>query len=407
MLNQHFSSKNFMRLLTRQDIFRYDMGAGGDDYRAKLVDVEESIAKPSYTFSDFRRKKMAHGEVVSPQNITDEFALRKLNDNIKRVFNIKTTDRNSILPQVKVLLAEGGEFWLQKLDITKFFESIPRASALELAYKDHRLSFESKKVLEKLFSTPELSKLPGLPRGISLSSTLSELYMREFDRSCRILTGCYFYTRYVDDIFMLFCEDPGNIEEQLHLPEGLSFHPGKSLSLYHAHKGPVRSSDGGSSVTYLGYEFNFLCVNKDKATKLQVGIAVKKIKKIKTRIMLALFEYCNTKDFFLLKSRITFLASNYNIGKDSARGKLYAGVHFNHLLIDNERHCDLNEIDDFLRKALCSKRGSLGRRLVPLLSANQRRELLKISLMQGFQQKIVRPFKPEHLLEIKRVWAHV
>lgn len=57
MLNQHFSSKNFMRLLTRQDIFRFDMGAGGDDYRAKLVAVEESIAKSTYVFSDFRRKK--------------------------------------------------------------------------------------------------------------------------------------------------------------------------------------------------------------------------------------------------------------------------------------------------------------------------------------------------------------
>ena len=115
---------------------------------------------------------------------------------------------------------------------------------------------------------------------------------------------------------MLFYEDPGNIAEKLSLPEGLSFHPDKSLSLHHAHRGPVKTSDGGTSVTYLGYEFDFLCANKDKPTKLQVGIAAKKIKKIKTRIMLALFEYCKTKDFLLLKSRLTFLASNYNIGKD-------------------------------------------------------------------------------------------
>lgn len=407
MLNQHFSSKNFMRLLTRQDIFKYDMGAGGDDYRAKLATVEESISKSTYTFSDFKKNVMAHGEVFSPQNITDEFALRKLNDNIKRVFNIKTTDRNSILPQIKVLLAESCEFWLQKLDITKFFESIPRAKALDLAYKDHRLSFESKKILEKLFSNLELCKYAGLPRGISLSSTLSELYMREFDASCRSLPGCYFYTRYVDDIFMLFCEDPGDIAKNIYLPDGLSFHSKKCLSLHHSHRGPVSTSDGGSSVTYLGYEFNFLSESKDKPTTLQVGIATKKIKKIKTRIMLALFEFCKTKDFALLKSRLTFLASNYNIGKDPARGKLYAGVHFNHLLIDKERHCDLIGIDIFLQKALCSKSGSLGRRLWPLLSVNERRELLKISLMQGFQQKIVRPFKPEHLMEIKRVWGHV
>ncbi|CAM3275711.1 Reverse transcriptase (RNA-dependent DNA polymerase) [Pseudomonas gessardii] len=407
MLNQHFSSKNFMRLLTRQDIFRYDMGTGTDDYRAKLTTVEETIGKDSYAFSSFKRKKMTHGEVISPACIVDDFALRKLNDNIKRVFSIKTTDRNSILPQIKVLLNEGGEFWLRKYDIAKFFESIPVGKVLDLVRNDYRLSYESKKILNNLFCNPTITKSAGLPRGISLSSTLSELYMREFDAFCRKLPNCYFYTRYVDDIFMLFHEDPGDITPKLILPDGLFFQPIKTLELHHQHKGPVKTSDGGSSVTYLGYEFDFKSNSKDKATKLQVGIASKKIKKIKTRIMLALFDYCQTKNYLLLKSRLTFLASNYNIGKDSARGKLYAGVHFNHLLVDKERYGDLTDIDSFLRKAICSAKGSLGRKLSPLLSAPERRELMKISLMQGFQKQIVRAFAPDHLLEIKRIWAHV
>ncbi len=407
MLNQHFSSKNFMRLLTRQDIFRYEMGTGSDDYRAKLTSVEEAIAKDNFTFAEFKRKKMSHGEVISPSNIIDDFALRKLNDNIKRVFSIKTTDRNSILPQIKVLLNEGGEFWLRKYDIAKFFESIPIEKALELVRNNHRLSYESKKILNNLFLNSTITRSPGLPRGISLSSTMSELYMREFDANCRKLDNCYFYTRYVDDIFMLFHEDPGDITSRLALPEGLSFQHAKTLELHHQHKGPVKTSDGGSSVTYLGYEFDFTSSNKDKPTKLQVGIASKKIKKIKTRIMLTLFDYCRTKNYVLLKSRLTFLASNYNIGKDSVRGKLYAGVHYNHLLIDKERHNDLMDIDKFLCKSLCSVNGSLGRKLNPLLSAAERRELMKISLMQGFQQQIVRAFAPDHLLEIKRVWSHV
>lgn len=407
MLNQHFSSKNFMRLLTRQDIFRYNLGVDSDDYRAQLSAVEGNIAKDGYNFSAFKRQKMAHGEVISPSNLTDDFAIRKLNDNIKRVFSIKTTDRNSILPQIKVLLSEGGEFWLRKYDIAKFFESIPTDKTLQLVKSDPRLSYESKQIIDKLFSNPSIKPSTGLPRGLSISSTLSELYMRNFDAACRKLENCYFYTRYVDDIFMLFHEDPGDLSSILVLPEGLTFQPTKTLELQHQHKGPVKTSDGGSSVTYLGYEFDFKSFNKDKPTKLQVGIATKKIKKIKTRIMLALFEFCRTKDYALLKSRLTFLASNYNIGKDTARGKLYAGVHFNHLLIDPERHDDLKQIDTFLCKSLCSAKGSLGRRLNPLLTASERRDLMKISLMQGFQEQIVRVFAPDHLLEIKRVWAHV
>lgn len=407
MLNQHFSSKNFMRLLTKQDIFRYEMGSGTDDYRAELDSVEEAIGKESFAFSDFSQKRMSHGNVITTKSIIDEFAIRKLNDNIKRVFSIKPTDRNSILPQIKVLLSEGGEFWLKKYDVAKFFESIPNEKALHLINSDHRLSYDSKRVLNKLFSNPNLTSKNGLPRGISLSSTISEIYMREFDRACRKLGSCYFYTRYVDDILMLFHEDPGNLSLESYLPEGLSFHPEKTLTLHHQQRGPVKTSDGSSSVTYLGYEFNFVSPNKDKSTKLEVGIAKKKIKKIKTRIILALADYCTTKNYSLLKARLTFLASNYNIGRDAARGKLYAGVYFNHLLIDKERHDDLSSIDRFLCQSICSKRGSLGRKLFPLLSMSERRELMRISLMQGYKNKIVRTFKPERLLEIKRVWAHV
>lgn len=407
MLNQHFSSRNFLRLLNRQDIFKYELGSGLDEFKEKFNIVEKELASKEFNFSSFAIKKMSHGVVLSPKTLTDDFALRKLNDNIKRVFNLKVTDRNSVLPQIKILLNEGVEFWIQKYDISKFFESIPAKKAIEIIIKDHRLSYESKSLLEKFFSTPEISSIPGLPRGISLSSTISELYMREFDTGCRRHSSCYFFTRYVDDILMLFHEQPDSELLGIDLPEGLSFHPAKTLSLYHPIKGPVKASDNSSKVTYLGYEFEFKSLNTNKPAKLQVGMSSKKIKKIKTRIALSLFDYCKNKNYNLLKSRLTFLASNYNIGKDSKRGKLYSGVYFNNFLIDSTRHSDLVSIDTFLRKAVCGSVKSLGRRLHPLLSVAQRRELMSISLKAGYEKKIVRKFTPERLQEIKRVWAHV
>jgi len=409
MLNQNFSSKNFLRLLNKQDIIKYDLGSDSTRYEQKLDQVARAIAEDKFQFSAFKRYNLSHGSVISPSCLQDALALRKLNDNIKRVFNIKTFDRNRVIPQVKVLLAETGEFWLQKLDIKKFFESVDRGEILKIVCDDPRLSYESKRLMEKLFTSPDVNRERGLPRGISLSSTLSELYMQKFDGACRALDGCYFYARYVDDIILLFHEKPkdplNNIADLL--PPGLIFNMEKCSFLHRPAKGPVMMSDGMQSITYLGYEFGYVSLNVNRASKLQVGIASKKIKKIKTRIMLALFEYCKDHDYDILKMRLKFIASNYRIGQESSAGNLYAGIHYNHSLIDEARLDDLRLIDGFVRSAIFSKNGSLGKKLHPLLSMAQRRELCGLSLFHGHQKKVVRTFEPSEFYKIKSVWNYV
>lgn len=409
MLNQNFSSRNFLRLLKRQDIFQYELGNSIADYVVKFDAAVALIEKEDFHFSPFRKYSLSHGDVISPSCLADEFALRKLNDNIKRVFNIGVIDRNRIIPQVKVLLAETGEYWVQKLDIRKFFESIDRDEIQKIVCNDPRISYESKRILGKLFACPEVMLTSGLRRGISLSSTLSELYMQKFDTNCRMMDGSYFYTRYVDDIIIVFHEKPENILNELgkKLPPGLSFNEEKCAFIHHPKKGPVVVSDGKQCITYLGYEFNYLSDGPQKSSRLEVGVAPKKIQKIKTRIALALFEFCKTKNYDLLKNRLKFLSSNYRIGEDSGSGKLYAGIHFNHSLIDASRLSDLKEIDNFVRKAIFSRKGSLGRGLAPLLNMDQRRELCQLSLFHGYKKKIVRPFARSEFREIKAVWNHV
>lgn len=352
---------------------------------------------------------MSHGIAYSPSCLTDDFALRKLNDNIKRSFNIKLIDRNRIIPQVKVLLKETGEYWLQKIDLKKFFESIDHKVVVKELCEDARLSYESKRILEKLFSCDQALTWQGVPRGISLSSTLSEYYMQRFDNWCRMLDNCYFYTRYVDDILLLFHEDPQDILAELDksLPSGVTLNRDKCVSLHRPRQGKVTSSDGANGVTYLGYDFSFQPGPEKKPSELLVGIAQKKIKKIKTRIALSLFEFCKNKDYDLLRNRFKFLASNFKIREDSASGNLYAGVYFNHSLIDSARLKDLYDIDSFLRRSVFSTKGSLGKKLNPLLTIEQKRELCRFSLAHGHQEKIVRPFDSNEFCTIKSVWNHV
>ena len=359
MLDQTFSAKSFLRLLDKRDIFKYGLGDSVADYMSKLEGASASIGKENFQFSPFKKYSLSHGDVISPSRLEDDFGLRKLNDNIKRVFNIGAIDRNRIIPQVKVLLAEDGEYWMQKLDIRKFFESIDRQTIQKIVCDDPRLSYESKVLFGKLFSAPDVISTPGLKRGIALSSTLSELYMRKFDTACRMLDQAYFYTRYVDDIIILFHERPvdilGRLAEQL--PPGLSFNTEKCTFLHRPKEGSVVVSDGRQCITYLGYEFNYVPISAKKASKLEVGIASKKIKKIKTRIALSLFDFCKHKNYDLLKNRLKFISSNYQIGDDSSSGKLYAGIHYNHSLIDLSRLYDLRSIDEFVRRAVFSKKG--------------------------------------------------
>lgn len=409
MLNQTFTSKNFLRLLNKQDIFHYELGDCSENYALKLEAAAASIAKDDFQFSPFKKYNLSHGDVISSSCLQDEFALRKLNDNIKRVFNIRMIDRNRIIPQIKVLLAENGEFWLQKLDIRKFFESIDRQVIRKLICDDPRISYESKRILDKLFISADVIASSGLKRGISLSSTLAELYMRNFDTACRMMDQVYFYARYVDDIVILFHENPVNVFDTLTkmLPPGLSFNNEKCTFLHRPREGHVTVSDGTQSFTYLGYEFFYVANGPNKPSKLEVGIAAKKIQKIKTRIAISLFDFCNNKNFNLLKNRLKFISSNYQIGQDSGNGKLYAGIYFNHSLIDESRLSDLQSIDDFIRRAVFSKKGTLGKRLNPLLTLNQRRQLCQLSLYHGHQKKIVRSFEASEFREVKIIWNHV
>ena len=406
MLNQSFSGKNFTHFITRRDVALFSLGKNSNEYAARLEQAAKNIESAAFKFSAFNEHHFSHGSALSPKALEDVFCLRKLNDNVKRVFNVRTADRNRILPQLKTLLAETGEFWVKKLDIRKFFESIDRNAIVQFICDDPRLSFDSKRLLESLFSSESFSKLAGLPRGIALSSTLSEVFMRDFDAKCRALRGCYFYARYVDDIVLIFHEDPGlGASEQLKefLPPGLSFNEEKLADLHRPAKGKVLKPH---KITFLGYEFCYTKFHDKHPATLVVGVAEKKIKKTKTRIARALFDFCQNKNFELLQKRLTFLTSNFKIGKEKVDGNLYAGAYFNNSLIDEARLTDLQSIDLYLRKAVYSKNGSLGSRLSLLLDNTQRRRLCRLSIQSGYEQKIVRKFTAGDFSEIKAAWNH-
>lgn len=406
MINQNFSSRSFLRLINKQDFAVYTIGKTKEEVRQSMDRVETTCRMTGYNFQNFQKYRMSHGDVHYPSNLVDELVLRKLDNNIKRILSVSLTDRNRVVPQIKTLLQEEGDFWVQKLDISRFFESVDRELLIKKISDDYRVSFETKQFLKLFFSHPSISGLKGLPRGVALSSTLADIYMHDFDNQCKSLDGCYYYARYVDDIILLFFKEPTHQVSSLKLPPGLTFNKDKSRLLFHPSKGPAKTKQNENSIVYLGYEFSFISKGQNRPSSLSVGISKKKINRLKSRVTLALFEFCKTQNYRLLKSRLTFLASNYKIKEKQNAGNLYAGIFFNNQLIDDDRLQDLKEIDEFINRAIFSRTGSLGKKLYPLLTNQKRRELCRISLLSGFKNKIVRPFTPNELRIIKSVWPH-
>ena len=62
------------------------------------------------------------------------------------------------------------------------------------------MSNETKQLLEKIFN--KVQQPNGLPRGLNISATLAELYMKDFDHNIVTTDGVFYYSRFVDDIII-------------------------------------------------------------------------------------------------------------------------------------------------------------------------------------------------------------
>lgn len=100
--------------------------------------------------------------------------------------------------------------WFLKLDIRKYFESIPHdrlMAALCRKFKDHRLLG----LLERLLMEhPAETRGVGLPIGSLLSQHLANFYLGPVDRLCLEQIRVKGYARYMDD-FVIWGDDPAGL----------------------------------------------------------------------------------------------------------------------------------------------------------------------------------------------------
>lgn len=401
MLNQSFSLKNFQKLKKLGDLNKYFQGCSPKEIDVKLQKiVHECENINNYSFPPLQMFKQKNKMVYKlPKNaISADFVLRKINYNIKRIYGVFFANRNQIIEQIKYLIQENTDFYIYKFDIDNFYESIDSKIILNKIINSRLTSSATKQLLRCFFDN--LSNVQGLPRGINLSATLSEIYMHEFDEYTKNLEGVFYYARYVDDIicFTTIQIDESKLKNRL---PNLHFNSQKTYF-----KKLVASTR--VIFDYLGYTIEKKAsTSKRKISEVNITIAEKKIKKIKSKIFLAMYNYNKANDFVLLKKRLLYLTSCFPLKEKHQKvfneieiGVLHGGILHSYPLID-ENCNELLELDNYL-KILIFKSN-----LVKNLSLKQKRALARISFVQSFKRKIKRNFPQNSINNIVRCWRNV
>lgn len=429
MLDQTFTVQNLLALRKRVDATKY--GQPHASSAARLSKLAQSLAQGRFLPNRFDRRDVGNFAVYSTTSYESAIVLRKINDNLRRLYKLRQADRSTIIKQVACLLGESCPKSVLRLDIESFYESIDRNGILERIESDALLSARSKRLLQIIFQTAFPALGTGLPRGVNVSATLAEFAMRDFDRAARLLPGVYFYARYVDDIVFFTFGDPDEMKERARaiLPAGLRLNEIKTrrftcqcrCSVVCQCRGGCRcwkncrcrESDGGMhEFDFLGYKFIFSEIPSGKSKQtVTISIADKKVAKTKHRIISSLLAYLADRNFPLLEDRLRFLAGNYRIKASNSDRSIKTGIYYSYRLLSSDHPWNgklvpkrVAEFDAFFRSAIFAKRSKFGRRLSSALTRLQREQLSQISFKSGFCAKRMVYLSSERLHQLKECW---
>ncbi|TCC91919.1 RNA-directed DNA polymerase [Pedobacter frigiditerrae] len=394
-MNQNFSAKELLRYLRLADLKEHKITK--EDLVAKLEIASKAITEGNFDFSIHK-----NGLIFYTGNLVDILILRKLNDNIKRIYKDEQSNRRVIINQVTTLLPDGCPFWILRTDISKFYESVDRDRIYSKLHNDARLSYFSLWAIKRIFTNSVIAAYNGLPRGIGISATLSEIYMRKFDRYIRGCRGVYYYSRFVDDILIFSNSEDSLKEIRDHMDKNLETGLTQNISKTQIYNGS--SITEKNPLEYLGYKFLIQRLKGDTKS-VNISIAETKVKKIKTRLVLSFVTFLNDSDIAMLEKRLRFLTGNYSIKSSSESGHdLKAGIYYNYLHINDLS--PLKELNGFYHQLLNSKAGSFGTKLTAKLPVADKIRLMKYSFKQGFKQKIYHRFTFADMKKIKECWKY-
>ncbi|WP_407229070.1 hypothetical protein [Escherichia coli] len=150
MLNQSFSVSNLIKLLKKTDPKRYKIGRNSAEYKKYIADkVNGSIE--TYSFGSISNSRINNKNVYIFKDFMDVLVARKINDNIKRVYSVKQNNRHDIIKKVNTVLSEPVNYYIYRLDIKSFYESIDKNIVFQRINNNPIISHNTQKIYQWSF----------------------------------------------------------------------------------------------------------------------------------------------------------------------------------------------------------------------------------------------------------------
>ena len=352
-----------------------------NSFKITLIKIQNKLTKVVYT--------------TEKKDAATYFALKQVQYNIKKLYQVKQSNRYNILCQLKNLLNDKFPKYVIRTDIKDFFETIPRDKIEQkINDDDHVLTTSSKKIIKQILSeyTRLSGKKNGIPRGVGISSYLAELYMRSIDDEIRSQKDVIYYARYVDDIIVIYAPQPNsdisNLQKKLNdiiTKYGLELNNEKTESI-------DLMKPTKETLEYLGYKVEY------SGGIVKLELTESRVLKYESRLNKSFDAYHKTSKFNeqkarkLLIKRIRFLTTNTRLLNN--KKNTMVGVYFSNSLLD----CSTNftDLDNYLK-------GEISKISPDALKTR----LSKLSFVEGFSQQRYARFTAAELEKITRVWKEV
>ena len=337
MFEQIITERDVRQLIHKHELVKEKIKTNIKDYDQVINLIYNNISSPVFALS-INTTYLYDKPLYIAADIESKIVLRYLDKLIKRVYKVKQSNRDRIIKQVISILYSTNPFYITKLDISSFYETINTTSLIQRLKDDGIISFQNISYIEDIIVNKTCGN--GLPRGVAFSSSLSELYLRDFDKFLKADKRVSYFARYVDDIIIISSDEIFN-DINLYVTDKLK------LNLNPKKIKQIKIDNCSNHIynfDFLGYSFKINNQLISKKRKITISIAKSKIDKIKRRIIKSSTIFIKDGKFDDYYNRLRLLLSNYRL--DSNRnGILMSGIFFNYKYITD--YSSLNKINQF------------------------------------------------------------
>jgi len=387
-----YSPSELRACIRHEDFWKHDLQS--DTIEGDSVECSTQFYNSNFTVNTLSATMLNGKRVFHLSSLRDELCVRRTNQILRKSLRMTILNRDDEIRQLISILETENKSRVHKTDITSFFESIDFAfiiGKLEAeGFRNHSALCYLRSLNRQLM---DRFQYPGLPRGLSISSTLADYILHDFDKAIINQHRVVYFSRYVDDICIIHFEEVAKLQETIGklLPAGLQFNKRKTSNFDYP---------SCNSLCFLGYA---IALNKP----ISVSIAPSKIGKAKKRIILSLRHFLKERNFESLYNRLLFLSATVQMKKAGRHAKVCCGYRHVYRFCTPELVIkQMTELDGFFHGVLTSRRFSLAKQITAALTPAEMEKLRTISFKRTFENKITYFLGKERIAHVKKAWQY-